>query len=114
MTNKRIWLIVALLALAVAIPACQTAGRKVYTALWTLETSVSDATSAYFQLVAAGQLKTNSVPAVSRKFNIFQASMTVAVALAMGNSNAPASDDLTALGGSVLGEIKRAQTEDKR
>jgi hypothetical protein len=100
----------ALLALGLAgclaFSGCQ-AGRAGYNTLGTLGHSTITAYDAYCDLVIAGQVKTNDVPAVSQKFNTFL--RVYSAALATQGTNGPATAEAIAASTEVTTAINSAK-----
>jgi hypothetical protein len=87
--------IIALFAVCVLAVSCTTpAQRTAYNTIWSIEQSGTTAYDGYVTLVLKGLVPTNDVPAVSLKFNQFQAASKVAADTAQAGTNALAPGSL--------------------
>jgi hypothetical protein len=83
--NKRL----LILAIFVCLTGCKTSLRTVaYTTLYGLETGVTGSYDEYMRKIVAGQLPTNNVPVISRKYDNFQHEMLDAEIAAQFSTNA--------------------------
>lgn len=73
--------------LAALVVGCASTNRTVYNTLASVQVTTTGAYNGYLDLVVAGKLGTNSVPAVSRDYNQFQMVWNAAVAVAQWNTN---------------------------
>ena len=89
----------------VLLVGCASQSRVVYNTLAAVETTTVGAYNAYLDLVVKGNLTTNSVPVVSKDFNIFQTSWTAAVMVAQWNTNTVAPQAVVDLSTTVLTDI---------
>lgn len=88
---------------------CRTAQTTAYKTLAAVEATTMAAYTSYLQLVVAGAIPTNSVPAVTRDFTIFQATMEAAVTLAAQGTNAPTTQPVSDAAAKVLTDINLAK-----
>lgn len=101
---------IALLGALVFTPAMTCSqNRGAYTSLAAVEASTMKAYTSYLQLVVAGQVTTNSVPVVSRDFNLFQAVMSATVAVAAQGTNSPTTQPVSDAAAKVLLDINQAK-----
>jgi hypothetical protein len=76
---------------------CSTSSqRTAYNSIFTVEQTASTAVDGYYALVIKGVVKTNDVPAVSLRFNQFQAAATIAATTSAAGTNAIAPASLSA------------------
>jgi hypothetical protein len=102
----------AILPVALVPVGCTTSQQTLtYKTLYTLETSTTAAYDSYLALVVNGTLATNAVPAVSAKFNLFQASFLVALSAAQYNTNALAPASLAQESADVINLINVIKTK---
>lgn len=88
-------LILALFATLVLMVSCSTGSqRTAYNTVWSLEQSGTTAYDGYVTLVINKVVPTNDVPAVSLKFNQFQAAVKVAADATEAGTNALAPGSL--------------------
>lgn len=66
----------------------ETTQRTTYNTIWSLAAGVDAGYRAYWDLVIADKLTTNSVPKVSAAYDSFQGSLKIALVLVEGNTNA--------------------------
>ena len=82
--------LVALLGLFISQGCNTTQQRTAYNTIGALEAVAQGTVNGYFQLVIQGVVPTNDVPTVSKSFNSFQASATLAASVAQAGTNAVA------------------------
>lgn len=96
---KRIKSLIACLLLACAIitPVAITTGCRVpsqqkfaVNTITTTHLAVDAALDSYLDLVVAGKIATNSVPAVMASYGVYQLTYNSALVVVLNNSNAPA------------------------
>jgi hypothetical protein len=96
----------ATLALCLFLFGCTTTPQTTaYNTLYTVEQSTTAAYDAYLSAAIQGTVSTNSLPALSKEYNDFQASMAAAVILVQNNTNALASTNLVAEGAAIVTAI---------
>jgi len=91
---KSLLLIAALICITTAASCPHQ--RAEYNTIFAVEKTASAAYDGYVDMVIAGTLPTNDVPAVSLKFNQIQAACTLAAATSQAGTNAIAPAQLTA------------------
>lgn len=105
-----IWPLILALALAptpLLIQGCSTTQqRQAYNTIYSLERAAMAAYDSYMTGVIRGEIRTNDVPQVSKSFNVFQASMLVALDAAEFNRNAEAPASLSNQAADLLFLIK--------
>lgn len=110
--SKLLLLLLACGSLALAVPTltgCKGTPQQIaFKTLSTVETTTTAAYDTYVSQVIAGTVPTNSLPTISRKFNLFQASFLIALDGVQYNTNALAPDSLTVLSGDLLNLIATA------
>ncbi len=114
--NFSLIIILSLFALAVPIivteTGCTTTQQTAaYKTLYSLEQTTTAAVDAYYAGAIKGTWSTNGIPAVSRAYDDFQLSMTAAVALAAGNSNAVAPAGLVDKSTGIINTISTVKTK---
>ncbi len=82
-----------------------TAQTTTYKTLASVESTTTAAYTAYLQLVVGGSLPTNSVPAISYDYNLFQAVMGATVAVAAQGTNAPVTTAVSDAAARVITDI---------
>ena len=97
-------------AVIVMVPSgCTTSQQAAtYKTISGLETTTDNAMKAYFDLVVAGKVSTNTVPTISADYNTFQLAARAAIALA-GSSNAPAPQAVVDASAKVVADIGQAK-----
>lgn len=106
--RKLYYLLALLAAMAFAalpwlITGCGTTAQQVaYKSIYSVQKATVNSYEAYLEGVIAGQLATNHVPAVSQRFNEFQAATLAAAAAAQWNTNAPASEQMARLSADLI------------
>jgi len=108
------FILAATLALpfAAALSGCAGAPTAQMVTVKTLASvgkSTQTAVAAYFDLVLAGTIKTNSVPKVAKAFSDFQLAYGAAVALARSNTNAIATAGVLGAAANVTEAIASAK-----
>jgi hypothetical protein len=98
-----------IIPILVLLFGCASQSRVVYNTLAGVEITTTGAYDAYLDLVIKGAVPTNSVPAISRKYNIFKIEWAAAVAIAQWNTNAPATTLVSETATKVLVEISNAK-----
>jgi len=110
--SKLLLLLLACGSLALAVPTltgCKGTPQQIaFKTLSSVETTTTAAYDTYVSQVIAGTVPTNSLPTISRKFNLFQASFLIALDGVQYNTNALAPDSLTVLSGDLLNLIATA------
>lgn len=101
-----VWLPITATFTACRAPSAQ---RVTYNSLYSVGRTVDAAYRSYLDLVLAGQVSTNKVPAISRQYNEFQAVFGTAVALAASNTNAPPEPRVAAQAASLTAAIADAR-----
>lgn len=104
MKNKRL---LGLGLALVVLAGCAT--QSLYTTLASVESATTQAYTAYLHLVITGQIPTNSVPSVSRDYNVFQAVMGATVTLSANGTLSPATTNVTAAAAQVVSDIAAAK-----
>lgn len=110
-TMKKLIALAAALMLFSVVPiivgtGCKSTPREVaYKTLFSLQTTVVGAYDGYITEIVKGNVATNSVPAVSKKFNKFQLSYIVALDVANYGTNALAPNSLVAEAGDLINLI---------
>lgn len=99
-------LIIPLLAILIG---CASQVANTYKTLSALQMTTSAAYSGYLDLVVTGQLKTNSVPTVSRDYTLYLAAWNAAVSIASQGTNAPATAPVTDAAAKVVSDITLAK-----
>jgi hypothetical protein len=106
---KKTKLLVFGAALCVAlVVGCTSPSTTTYNTLSSVEATTSAAYTGYLSSVVHGIVPTNSVPVVSRDFNLFQAVMAATVAVAAQGSNAPVTTQVSAAASQVIVDITLA------
>ena len=100
--------IVGAIALAVLI-GCTTQSAVAYKTLSALQATTSAAYAGYLDLVVTGQLKTNSVPVVSRDYTYYLAAWNAAVSIASLGTNALATQPVADAAAKVVHDITLAK-----
>lgn len=99
----------AVLAVAFII-GCASQSRTAYNTLASVQTTTTGAYNGYLNLVVQGKLPTNSVPVVSKDYNLFQATWTAAVMVAQWNTNTVAPQPVLDASAKVITDINTAKT----
>lgn len=87
---------ISFIALPVVMTSCTTSQQRVsYNTIYSLEKGATSAYDAYLDQVVSGKAPTNSLPAISKAFNKFQASALLALDAVQFNTNALAPASLT-------------------
>jgi len=95
--------------LAAMIVGCVSQSRTVYNTLASIQVTTSGAFNTYLDLVVTGKLATNSVPAISKDYNTFQALWSSAVMVAQFNTNSVAPADVITASTTVINDIATAK-----
>jgi len=101
-------LLAAAFAVALLV-GCASQSRTTYNTLASVEATTTGAFCSYLQLAITGAIPTNSVPEVSRNYDLFKASWLAAVQIAQWNTNAPSTpvvDDAAARVVSGINQVK--------
>ena len=101
--------IIVSIGLALLLVGCMSTSRTIYNTLASVEATTTGAYGGYLNLVVQGKLPTNSVPAISKDYNIFQATWTAAVMIAQWNTNAVAPQPVLDASAKVLTGINIAK-----
>src|ERR1035437_8359477 len=104
---KKLNTLAAVLAVAFLI-GCATSAVA-YKTLSALQVTTSAAYAGYLDLVVTGQVKTNSVPVVSRDYTLYLAAWNAAVSIASQGTNAPATQPVTDASAKVISDITQAK-----
>lgn len=102
---KRHIVIVLSLAAFVLVGCNTIPSTATYKTLAAVETSTTTAFQAYLTGVIKGAIPSNSVPAVTRDYDIFQAVMAATVTVAAQGSNAPVTTAVSDAAAKVLTDI---------
>lgn len=98
------------LPLTLSLTSCTAPAQRVtHNTLFSVQTVTMKAYDSYLDLVLAGKVKTNDVPAVSLAYNRFHESMLLAIAVAQFNTNAPATGQVLEESGKVIAAITEAK-----
>ena len=96
--------------LAVAfLIGCASQSTVAYKTLSALQVTTSAAYAGYLDLVVTGQIKTNSVPTVSRDYTLYLAAWNAAVSIASKGTNAPATAPVADAAAKVVSDISLAK-----
>lgn len=99
---------------AITNTGCKTSQQRIsYNTLYSVQTVTVGAFDGYVAQVIKGNIPTNSLPQVSRKFNIFQASYRVALDAVQYNTNALAPDSLLVISGDLINLINSTTPKSK-
>jgi len=82
--------LIPVVALILLVGCSLTTKRITYNTLASTQISTTAAYDGYLDLVVKGKMKTNSVPEVARKYNMFQVVWNAAVVVAQWNTNSVA------------------------
>ena len=94
-TSVLVFSFLTVLALSFCIAGCSTTQqRTTYNTLASVEATATATVDGYFLAAVKGLAPTNGIPTVSKAYNEFQSTMTVAIDLAQNNSNALASSNV--------------------
>ena len=107
--KTRLPIIQALVVALILIGCTEPAQKTAYNTIYSLESSTTAAYSGYIDAVIKGIVSTNSVPAVRKAFDNFQAAATTATDAANFNTNALAPPNLVTLAADVVNEINVAK-----
>ena len=107
--RQKLTTLAGILFLAVIIGCATNQSATAYKTLAAVQTTTAGAYSAYLNLVVTGQLKTNSVPTVSRDYTMFLAVWNAAVSVAASGTNAVATDVVANAAGAVISDISLAK-----
>ena len=105
---KQLKLLAGIFVLAVLI-GCATQSATAYKTLAALQATTSSAYAGYLDLVVTGQIKTNSVPVVSRDYTLYLAAWNGAVSIASQGTNASATQPVTDAAAKVVSDITLAK-----
>jgi hypothetical protein len=106
-------LLVAPVALIGFSGGCTTSEqRKTVNTIATLGYTVDASYKAYLDLIVRGKLKTNSVPAVARSYELFQSAFNSALVVAALNTNTPPSVELSKAAAQLQSSIQTAKQID--
>lgn len=95
-----------ILSLLIVCAGCTATQQKIaYNTIYSVEVSTKATYDGYLTLVVKGQLPTNSVPQVTKVFNDFQASATLATVATQNNTNALAPSSLVDEANAVINLI---------
>lgn len=100
---RRAWTIL-LLALFIG---CATS--PAYKTLYAVGKAADASVKTYFDLVVAGQVRTNDVPRIAKLYDEFQALYRAAEAIAEFSPTARANTNITAKATSLIGEVAKAK-----
>lgn len=93
--------------LLVALIGCVTS--PAYKTLYAVGHATDAAVKTYFDLVVAGQVRTNDVPRIAKMYDDFQAAYRAAEAIAEFSPTARANTNITAKAASLIGEVAKAK-----
>lgn len=102
---------IAGLALLLAFCGCASQSRVTFNTLASVQSVTTAAYNSYLDLVLQKQLPTNSVPVVSRDYNLFQLVWNATVIVAQWNTNAPPTQPVTDAAAKVIADINQAKTQ---
>ena len=105
---KHIKSLAAVVAVAFLI-GCASQVAATYKTLSALQVTTSAAYAGYLDLVVTGQVKTNSVPTVSRDYTLYLAAWNAAVTISAQGTNAPATQPVTDAAAKVVSDITLAK-----
>lgn len=80
-----------------------------YNTLYSTEQTTTAAYNGYLAAIMKGTVSTNSLPAISHDYNMFQADMSVAVLLVQNTTNALAPANLVSEGSAIVTAISTAK-----
>ena len=100
--------IAAVLAVAFLI-GCASQSRTIFNTLASIQATTQGAYGGYLNLVVQGKIPTNSVPTISRDYNLFQATWTAAAMIAQWNTNTVASQPVLDASAKVITDINIAK-----
>lgn len=96
------------------LPGCKTSQQRIaYNTLYSVQSVTVGSFDSYVAQVIKGNIPTNALPEVSRKFNIFQASFLVALDAVQYNTNALAPDNLLVISGDLINLINSTTPKTK-
>lgn len=99
----KLFILLAVLSAALALTNCATSTQTTeFKTISAAETAVNASYSGYLDLVETGKLATNSVPQVSKAYNDFQASASIAILTHGLSVTNPVPSDLATLAANVL------------
>ena len=98
----------AVVAVALLI-GCASQNATAYKTLSSIQVTTSGAYNAYLDLVVQGKVPTNSVPAVSRDYTLYQSVWNSAVAVAAAGVSAPATAPVIDAANKVVSDITIAK-----
>jgi hypothetical protein len=99
---------------AITNTGCKTSQQRIsYNTLYSVQSVTVGAFDSYVAQVIKGNIPTNSLPQVSRKFNVFQAAFAVALDAVQYNTNALAPDNLMVISGDLINLINAATPKTK-
>jgi hypothetical protein len=98
----------AILLLAFIV-GCATTSKVAYNTLASVQVATTGAYNGYLDLVVQGKLTTNSVPVVSKDYNLFQQIWTAAVYVAQFNTNSVVPQTVTDAAAKVVTDISAAK-----
>lgn len=97
--------VMAAIALLGLVACTTTQQRASFNTIYSLQQATTAAFNGYLDSVIAGKTKTNSVPAISKKYNEFNAAALLALNIVEMNTNAVAPPSLVILSGDVINLI---------
>lgn len=105
---KNVKSLAAVFAVAFLI-GCASQQRVTYNTLASVQVATTGAYSSYLDLVIQGKVTTNSVPTVSKDYDIFQTVWNGAVVVARWATNSPASQQVLDAAAVVVTDINKAK-----
>jgi hypothetical protein len=105
--RQKLTTLAGILFLAVII-GCATSSTA-YKTLATVENLTVLTYTEYLQGVVAGTFPTNSVPSITRDFNLFQSSMQETVAIASQGSASPSTQPINVASTALIAKINAAK-----
>lgn len=105
---KQIRTITAVLAVAFLI-GCVSQGRLAYNTLASVQVATTGAYNSYLDLIVQGKLTTNSVPAISKDYNLFQQVWSAAVYVAQWQTNSAVPQSVLEASAKVVTDINTAK-----
>lgn len=103
--------IVAACLVALFVVACASQSRVTFNTLASVQTVTTGAYNSYLDLVIQKKLPTNSVPIVSKDYNLFQVVWGATVIVAQWNTNAPPTQPVLDAAAKVVADINTAKTQ---
>jgi len=105
---KHIKSIAAVLAVAFLI-GCASQSKVLYNTLASVQVATTGAYNSYLDLVVQGKLTTNSVPVISKDYNLFQQVWSAAVYVAQWQTNSAVPQSVLDASSKVVTDINAAK-----